>query len=551
MAAGDAPTPKAEGNLAQRPFAHLLLYVHQQKLSGTLAVWPEQDGAPVRGQDRILVADGAPVAGRLLEPSSALDRGLLPLFGRRDAPWAFYELDLVGRGDGVVGGQVDPYALVAASLRGVTREDAVEAILGRFGEARLRLRPGLDLQRFRLTPQEQGFIELVRAEPQTAGELIRLAKDERMAKRLLYLLAITKGLEPWEGTRHKSSHSGAASSLRRQGTQPGTRRPTAEGDGGAATAPPSASAAGAASSAGATPAASPPASAGPAGPSAPAGRPSGPPKKRGGEPEPPPDPPDDLDPELVHRWNQITMRARSLEEQNYYQMLGVSKDASTSTIQEAYFELVKRWHPDRLPPELSDLRPWVDRIFHFLTEAKEALSDEETRAEYLKQVQAGGGTPKAEREVEAIVTAAMEFQKVEVLVRRREWEQALEILKEAQELAPDDPDYTAMEGWILFQEHPGKDAPYERMHRCFDRALELNPNSARAHHYKASTLKRQGDEDGALKHFKKAADLDPKNLEAVREVRLATMRGRTSKPPPGKKGAKKDDGLISKLFKKK
>ncbi|MCZ6806410.1 MAG: tetratricopeptide repeat protein, partial [Deltaproteobacteria bacterium] len=59
------------------------------------------------------------------------------------------------------------------------------------------------------------------------------------------------------------------------------------------------------------------------------------------------------------------------------------------------------------------------------------------------------------------------------------------------------------------------------------------------------------DHDKALQHFKKVARLDPKNLEAVREVRIGTMRlarGRSSAPPSANSG--KRSSLFGKFFKR-
>src|SRR5688500_4891905 len=111
----ELPTPTAEGDLARTPVAHALLYCHQRRLTGTLVVWPERP-EETPGQDRVRLERGVPVAARLLTRATALDRGLLPLFARRAGPYAFYaDLDLVGEGESVRSGRVDPLVLIAAS----------------------------------------------------------------------------------------------------------------------------------------------------------------------------------------------------------------------------------------------------------------------------------------------------------------------------------------------------------------------------------------------------------------------------------------------------
>ena len=105
MSHSQAPKPIAQGRLSKTPFAHLLLHIHSKALSGTLALWPDNNSEEASfEQDRILFADGIPIAGRLMQKVSALDRGLLSLFTRQNAPYAFYPVDLIGKGSKVLRG---------------------------------------------------------------------------------------------------------------------------------------------------------------------------------------------------------------------------------------------------------------------------------------------------------------------------------------------------------------------------------------------------------------------------------------------------------------
>jgi hypothetical protein len=544
MTEGGLPAPITEGTLATRPFAHVLLHVHQQELSGTLVVWPEQTGEAAPGQDRILVSRGTPIAGRFLSPASTLERGMLPLFKRVNAPFAFYAANLVGSGESVSTGEIDPIALITASLRGSAREDAIEAVIARFGDERLRLTPRVSLDRYGFDTKENAFLDLVRAAPDTAQMLCATWGDARQARRLLYLLAITKSIEVWTGEKKKSTGGGIATQRLARSTPAALPRAdvvvrvqeTKREDEFAEVAPE-------------RPASMPPAQSSRP-PSARSARASGPPGRRGAGPEAPPPAPEGLSQEHAKLWQEITLRAKRVESMNYFEMLGVGRDCSANDVRDAYFALAKKWHPDRLPPELSQLRPWVDVIFHHATQARDTLSDDRPRAEYWRSVQAGGGTPESDRQLNAIVDAAMAVQKVEVLVRRREWAESLSLLREAIELNREDADAHAMQGWVLLQMGIAKNQiDFDAVYSALDRALSLNERSARAHLYKATALKRQKKEHLALTHYRKVAELDPKNIDAQREVRLAEMRGhggqkrRRSSPP-----SKQDGGLLGKLF---
>lgn len=546
----ELPAPTAEGDLARTPFAHVLLYCHQHALEGTLVVWPE-DPQATRGQDRIRIEGGTPVAARFLQRAGALDRGLLPLFGRTSGAYAFYsDTDLVGSGEAVRAGKVDPHAIIAASLRGPSRDDVVAAVLGGFGATPVRVRPGTRLDRFELLPKEAAFIDVVRAEPAAVDALASMCElGATSGRRLLYLLAITKSLEPWSGPS-EAPRAPAAATPARGGAPPEAMLPVPPSD-----APPRPAA----------DAASAPAStAGPAPGTAGAPRASAVPSASGGarsrsplEVERPPEPPPGLSPEHAAQWREIATRALEIDRQNYFEMLGIARDAGAESVRKAYFGLVKKWHPDRVPAELAAVKPFAERIFHHLTAAQRTLSDDTERGKYMRSVTDGGGTPESERQLAAILQAAMDQQKAEVLIRRRDYAGAIELLRGAIEMSPEDADAHATLAAALLAQSPGKERVPEML-ALVDRALELSPKHDRAHHTRALVLRRAGREAEALVSLEKAAELNPKNLEAVREVRLARMRGGGSIAPPAAAPAKESGatgkeggaggGLLSKLF---
>ncbi|MGE0791112.1 MAG: DnaJ domain-containing protein [Sandaracinaceae bacterium] len=495
------PEPLAQGDLSRTPFAHVLLHIKEKGYAGSLVVWRDDvdDGRP--RQDRVRFEGGRPVAGALTERASTLERGLLPLFARTSGPYAFYEgVDLVGEGERVRSGAVNVFPLVAASLRGSSRDDIAAAVVHRFGDAMLRFHRGVDLEALGLLPEERATVDLLRAKPMPAARLRELSPLEpRMVMRLVYLLAITKSIEPWDGV-----------------TATPSRRPVRKSPSGTTEEEDH------------------------AGPLE---------RRRRAEPESVPPAPDGLAPPLQERWNEIRERAIAIEYENYFDMLGIPRDSSSETVQRAYFGLVKQWHPDRLPADLAALRPQVERIFRYLTRASETLSDPTKRGSYLVTVQDGGGTPEKERELAAIVDAAMEYRKVEVLLRRRDWTEALALVEEILAVAPLEADYHAARGHILFQASGGDPSRQEEILASLDRALELSKDNDRAHLYKGIALKRWGEPTQALFHFQRAAELNPKNIDAVREVRIAQMRG--SVPPPGRRTSKppaKSESLFGKLF---
>jgi tetratricopeptide (TPR) repeat protein len=271
----------------------------------------------------------------------------------------------------------------------------------------------------------------------------------------------------------------------------------------------------------------------------------------------------------------ILERADQITSQDYFQMLGVDRDASAEQIQKAFFGLAKVWHPDRLPPALVDVKDACSKVFTHLTEANATLTDPPRRQDYMTLLRDGGATPDDQAKIQAILEAATEFQKAEILLKRNGSDpQAYDIVKRCVSLDGEQADYLATLAWLDAQK-PESLSKEKTLEKCLilERCIQRNPHCERAYFYRGMLYKRAGEASKALKDFKKASDLNPRNLDAMREVRLHNMRGGASKPPGpmpgtsgsgaaagsgprGSKGQSKQaeseslGGLLGKLFKK-
>ncbi len=264
--------------------------------------------------------------------------------------------------------------------------------------------------------------------------------------------------------------------------------------------------------------------------------------------------------DLATQRARILKRAEEITKQDYFQMLGVARDGSTDDVQKAYFLLAKVWHPDRLPPAISDVREQCTKVFAHLSEAHQTLTDAERRSHYMMLIKDGGATPDDQAQIAGILEAATNFQKAEVCLRRNDLVQAEQLVRAAYEADSQQADYLALVAWLeaMKAENSSHDATEKRI-AMLDAAIKLNGKCERAYFYRGMLYKRVGNEKGAHKDFKEAVDLNPRNIDATRELRLYAMRKGTSGPserPSTRPGASKKPppdtggGLFGKLFKK-
>ena len=572
---------------------HLLAYALEKQLTGSIEVF-----SPDKRSAAILFAGGMPAKARTSEPVAYLGQVLLDLgyvtqdqltsslaelaktkaqqpklhgqllleanlidaaklkvglreqLGRKlkyvaglppESAYAYFDAFDALRGWGGDGEGIDPVPLFWGMLLEYAPWEHVSAALARVAQSPLRLASGKDLPRLRLRPDEVAAAQLLSARPMRHGELAGAARlNERTAQLLAYLLLVTKQVavlpsEPPPAPKDPPKPQAAVGS---GPSAPATARPTPTGRQSAAPSQPTPG------QRSLTPSAKPP------------------PRKHdsGGTAVPP----SNLAPELAERWREITDRAATIDRADYFSMLDVARDATHSDIESAFFTLAKKWHPDRLPPELAPVRDACSRVFARMSEAHGTLADQEQRANYMRLLADGSGSPEMQATVAKVVEAATSFQKAEVCLRRNDPVQAEVFCRKAVEDDPTQPDYLAMLAWLvaLKRENQTPEKTVESIQQL-ERAISMSDRCEKAYFWRGMLFKRLGKNDHAVRDFKRAAELNPRNIDAAREVRLYLMRGgrRSSKPPPAPamqrrstpSPPKPDDaskGILGRLFKK-
>lgn len=210
-------------------------------------------------------------------------------------------------------------------------------------------------------------------------------------------------------------------------------------------------------------------------------------------------------------------------QQDYFTLLGVSESDPRDQVRKAYYNLVKKYHPDRFFEQdlLPDLRDKVNALFQRVSDAHETLIDPSRKARYLSELK---GKKPARPSVENILLAETAFQKGLVLFRVKKYAEALEQFNVAAELGSNEPEYLTYQAWTAYKLNPADRPGIERTRQVLLRAADLNPRLALAHLYLGYICKNEGNDKEAQRRFERAIQCNPNCTEALRELRLMKMR---------------------------
>jgi curved DNA-binding protein CbpA len=223
--------------------------------------------------------------------------------------------------------------------------------------------------------------------------------------------------------------------------------------------------------------------------------------------------------------------ADAQEKRDHFTTLGlvIGPEVKREQVKTAFLGLAKRFHPDRLPPALSELAPKMSTVFEAIRDAYDVLYDDTKRAAYLQELRTPGPQQGNAR---STVEANDLFKMGEVFFRKRDFAAAVDHFERAFNADPKAV-YLAARAWAIYMD-PQRKAELPKAKQMMAEALKLDPNCDRAHYQLGVIARVENDIARAERHFREAVRANPKHLEANQELRLIEMRKKN--PPPTKKG---------------
>jgi curved DNA-binding protein CbpA len=205
---------------------------------------------------------------------------------------------------------------------------------------------------------------------------------------------------------------------------------------------------------------------------------------------------------------------------NRFDILGLHLEASREQVKAAFLDLVKVFHPDRLPPSLADLVPAATAVFDSLREAQDYLQDDARRALHAQEMSAlASGRPLRDQ-----AEAAEAYRAGEVALRRRDHAAAEAHFAEAYRLYPR-ANVLAARAWAIYMD-PNRKSDAAAARAMMVDALKEDPSCDRAHYQLGVIARVEGDTERAERHFREALKANPRHLESSQELRLIEMRKR-------------------------
>lgn len=237
---------------------------------------------------------------------------------------------------------------------------------------------------------------------------------------------------------------------------------------------------------------------------------------------------------------QLAMMLQTVRTQDYFWALGVERGATAGDLDRAYESLARSFHPDRYHLAPEDDRRAAGEIFERLTEAHRTLRDSARRRSYVSKLDraredaGSGGAPEApvapplptsaaipspsNAAARALYEAGLEH------LRARRHHEAVESLRQAARLIPNEADFRAALGWALFRQAPADARAGRAAVAELRRAIQLDERNRDAAQRLAEIYAQTGQPELAVQELERILSVYPGDVEIADELRRLRAR---------------------------
>jgi tetratricopeptide (TPR) repeat protein len=247
---------------------------------------------------------------------------------------------------------------------------------------------------------------------------------------------------------------------------------------------------------------------------------------------------------LIEKIDEMHSKYRNLD---HYDLLGISKSATSEEIKKAYFKAAKEFHPDRHFGLPGDIKEKLVDIFISITNAYRILKNDEKRLEYSRSLKRGTVGAPMDSEMatgfqnieksygkanshEALHSrdlsrnaeiAANNFEEGKSKFRKKKFEDAAQFFASAIYFNSSRPEYHFYYGFAL--EELGK---LKEALQSMNRAFEMSPSSADIIAGMGQVYLKLGCPLRAKGSFERALKLQPSNKEAQQGIKMIKKQDR-------------------------
>jgi len=219
--------------------------------------------------------------------------------------------------------------------------------------------------------------------------------------------------------------------------------------------------------------------------------------------------------------------------QTFYQVLDANWDAPAQELKTLYYQLARRYHPDRFRKEHPSLVPHLESAFAKITQAYDTLRDDSLRANYNSKLEARRkaeqladstaqkatsqpatqqpvGEQGSEPAVSKAERAAIQFKEGLAALELGEKKTALGLFASAASAVPNEARYRALYGQLL----AGNERTRRTAEAELQAAIKLEPNNANYRVMLAELYQDLGLKLRAKGEAERAVAADPNNQKA-------------------------------------